>query len=81
LNKPTQYFAQVDIDGNIFCLHRLRREKDGLYPEVWQVKNQKWAGSTTVIGLWVGGDCSLEEINAKRAFEFAPEALINNYPS
>jgi hypothetical protein len=34
-----------------------------------------------VIGLWVGGDCSLEEINAKRAFEFAPEALINNYPS
>jgi len=75
-----RYFAQTDVDGNIFCLHRLRREKVGLYPEVWQVKNQKWVWSTAVIGLWVGGDCTLEEIDERRAFKFAPEAVINNYP-
>jgi hypothetical protein len=70
-----RYFAQTDIDGNIFCLHRLRREKDGLYPEVWQVKNQKWVWSTTVIGLWVGGDCTLLEIGEHTVFEFAPDAI------
>jgi hypothetical protein len=66
-----RYFAQTDVDGTIFRLHRLRYEQDGLYPEVWQVKSQKWVWSTTVIGLWVGGDCTLQEIDMDRAFELA----------
>jgi len=67
------------VDGTIFCLHRLRYEKADLYPEVWQVKNQKWVWSTIVIGLWVGGDCTLEEIDEIRALGYSPEAVINNY--
>jgi hypothetical protein len=68
------------VDGTIFRLHRLRYEKDGLYPEVWQLKSQKWLWSTTVIGLWVGGDCTLEEIDEIKAVEFSPEVVISNYP-
>jgi hypothetical protein len=75
-----RYFAQTDVDGTIFRLHRLRYEKDGLYPEVWQVKSQKWLWSTEVIGLWVGGDCTLEEIDEIKAVEFSPEVVISNYP-
>jgi hypothetical protein len=73
-----RYFAQTDVDGNIFCLHRLRYEKDGLFPEVWQAKDQEWLWSTMVIGLWVGGDCTLEEIDFKSASEYSPTAVSKN---
>jgi hypothetical protein len=66
------------VDGNIFRLRRLRYEKDGLYPEVWQVKNQKWVWSTTVIGLWVGGDCTIEEIKFEQAREYTTSGVLGS---
>jgi hypothetical protein len=35
---------------------------------VWQAKNQEWLWSTMVIGLWVGGDCTLEEIFIEKVY-------------
>jgi hypothetical protein len=62
-----RYFAQTDAKGSIYMLHRLRQEADHLYPEVWSERQGEWLYSDNVIKLWIGGDCTLEQISPQVA--------------
>jgi hypothetical protein len=71
----TIYFGQTDMSEEIFALYRKRPADGLLYQERWMPSTSSWETTTTLMRLFIGGDCTLTEISFELASRSFPEAF------
>jgi len=70
-----RYFAQADIDNAMYTLYRYKYENDLIYEEEWNPNTSSWEMTSNLTRLFVGGDCTLMEIQEETAIKAFPVAF------
>ena len=75
MNQPTKYFIQHDM-GRPFTYYRQRYENNGLYEEIWQLKDKSWKHiPSRLIWMQISGECTLEQVSYEKFKQLLPEAF------
>ena len=70
-----RYFAQAEVDNTIYALYRYKYENDLILEEEWNPNTRVWEMTSNLTGLFVGGDCTLVEIQEETAMKAFPVAF------
>jgi hypothetical protein len=70
-----RYFAQADMDNNMYALYRYKYENDLIIEEEWNPNTSSWGMTSNLTRLFVGGDCTLMEIQEETAMKAFPVAF------
>ena len=70
-----RYFAQAEADNTIYALFRYKYENDLILEEEWNPNTSVWEMTSNLTGLFVGGDCTLMEIQEETAMKAFPVAF------
>lgn len=70
-----RYFAQAEVDNTIYALYRYKYENDLILEEEWNPNTSVWEMTSNLTGLFVGGDCTLIEIQEETAMKAFPVAF------
>ena len=70
-----RYFAQAEVDNTIYALFRYKYENDLIFEEEWNPNTRVWEMTSNLTRLFVGGDCTLMEIQEETAMKAFPVAF------
>jgi hypothetical protein len=70
-----RYFAQAEADNTIYALLRYKYENDLIFEEEWNPNTSVWEMTSNLTRLFVGGDCTLMEIQEETAMKAFPVAF------
>ena len=73
--RATKYFIQHDM-GRPFAYYRQRYDNNGLYEEIWQLKDKSWKHiPSRLIWMQISGECTLEQVSYEKFKQLLPEAF------
>lgn len=75
-----KYFGQTDVHGKFFenCLYRYGKDNQYIFEQVWNQNTGYWQPTTTLTGMIIHGECTLEPIDLLKAKEIAPDAFMES---